>query len=131
MPVIPLSGTSRADIGKGAARKARAAGRIPGVLYGHGEEPVALSVSAREFELARAQAGRQPASSGSRLDGGEHTALIRDVQYDPITHDILHLDFLHISLTETIEVEVPIHLVGTAGRREGRRRHPRAHPARR
>lgn len=111
MPVIPLSGTRRGDIGKGAARKARAAGRIPGVLYGHGQEPVALSVSAREFELAVRKQGGNPII-GLALDGGEHTALIRDVQYDPLTHDIIHLDFLRISLTEAIEVEVPIRLVG-------------------
>jgi large subunit ribosomal protein L25 len=111
MPVIPLSGARRADIGKGAARKARAAGRIPGVLYGHGQEPVALSVSAREFELAVRKQGGNPII-GLGLDGAEHTALIRDVQYDPLTHDIIHLDFLRISLTEAIEVEVPIRLVG-------------------
>ena len=112
MPVIPLTGSRRESIGKGAARKSRAAGRIPGVLYGHGETPVALSVSAREFELAVRKQGGNPIM-GLGLDGGEHTALIRAVQYDPISHDIIHLDFLRISLTETIEVEVPIHLVGT------------------
>lgn len=111
MPVIPLPGTRRGDVGKGAARKARAAGRIPGVLYGHGEEPVALSVSAREFELAVRKQGGNPII-GLALDGGEHTALIRDVQYDPLNHEIIHLDFLRISLTEAIEVEVPIRLVG-------------------
>ncbi len=113
MPVIPLSGTRREQTGKGAARKARAAGLIPSVLYGHGEVPVALSVSSREFELAVRRQGGNPII-GLALDGGEYTALIRDVQYDPITHDIIHLDFLHISLTETIEVEVPIHFVGIA-----------------
>jgi len=111
MPVIPLAGTRREDIGKGAARKARAAGLIPGVLYGRGETPVALSVSAREFDLAVRKKGGNPII-GLALDRGEYTALIRDVQYDPVTHDIIHLDFQHISLTETIEVEVPIHLVG-------------------
>jgi large subunit ribosomal protein L25 len=111
MPVIPLSGTRRGDVGKGGARKARAAGRIPGVLYGHGQEPVALSVSAREFELAVRKQGGNPII-GLALEGGEHTALIRGVQYDPLTHDILHLDFLRISLTEAIEIEVPIRLVG-------------------
>src|SRR5262249_54031768 len=45
-------------------------------------------------------------------EGGEHTALIRDVQYDPITHGILHLDFQKVSLTETVEVEVTVHLKG-------------------
>ena len=111
MPVIPLPGTRRGEVGKGAARKARAAGRIPGVLYGHGQEPVALSVSAREFELAVRKQGGNPII-GLDLEGGEHTALIRGVQYDPLTHDIIHLDFLRISLTEAIEIEVPIKLVG-------------------
>jgi large subunit ribosomal protein L25 len=111
MPVIPLTGTRRENIGKGAARKARAAGLIPGVLYGRGETPVALNVSAREFELAMHRKGGNPII-GLALGGGEYTALIRDVQYDPVTRDIIHLDFQHISLTETIEVEVPIHLVG-------------------
>jgi large subunit ribosomal protein L25 len=113
MPVIPLTGVRRDDLGKGGARKARAAGLIPGVLYGHGEEAVALSVSAREFELAVRKQGGNPII-GLGLDGGEHTALIRAVQYDPISHDIIHLDFLRISLTETIEVDVPIHLTGLA-----------------
>ncbi len=113
MPVIPLTGTRREDTGKGAARKSRAAGRIPGVLYGHGETPVSLSVSAREFDLAVRKQGGNPII-GLSLEGGEYTALIRAVQYDPLTHDIIHLDFQHISLTETIEVEIPIRLVGLA-----------------
>ena len=112
MAVIPLSGTRREKLGKGGARKARAAGHIPGVLYGHGEEPVPVSVQAREFDLAlRGHPGGNPIVNLA-VAGGEYTALIRDVQYDPLTHDILHLDFQHISLTETIEVRVAVHLEG-------------------
>src|SRR5437867_7559001 len=112
MAVIPLSGARREDLGKGGARKARAAGQIPGVLYGHGEQPVAVSVGAREFDLAlRTHKGGNPIVNLA-VGGGEFTALIRDVQYDPLTHDILHLDFQHISLTETIEVRVAVHLTG-------------------
>ena len=112
MAVIPLSGTGRETLGKGGARKARAAGRIPAVLYGHGEPPVPVSVHAREFELAmRAHKGGNPIVNLA-VNGGEFTALIRDVQYDPLTHDVLHLDFQHISLTETIEVRVAVHLTG-------------------
>jgi large subunit ribosomal protein L25 len=48
------------------------------------------------------------------VNGGEFTALVRAVQYDPVTHGIIHLDFQHISLTERIEVEVSVHLVGLA-----------------
>jgi len=112
MAVIPLGGTRRENLGKGGARKARAAGQIPGVLYGHGEEPVPVSVGAREFDLAlRGHKGGNPIVNLA-VSGGEYTALIRDVQYDPLTHDILHLDFQHISLTETIEVKVTVHLTG-------------------
>lgn len=112
MAVIPLNGTRRESLGKGGARKARAAGSIPGVLYGHGEEPVPVTVHAREFDLAlRGHKGGNPIVNLA-VSGGEYTALIRAVQYDPLTHDILHLDFQHISLTETIEVKVTVHLKG-------------------
>ena len=112
MAVIPLGGTRREKLGKGGARKARAAGHIPGVLYGHGQEPVPVSVQAREFDLAlRSHKGGNPIVNLS-VGGGEYTALIRAVQYDPLTHDVLHLDFQHISLTETIEVQVAVHLTG-------------------
>ncbi len=114
MSVIPLSATRREALGKGGARKARAAGQIPGVLYGHGETPIAVAVSARDFDLAlRAHKGGNPIVNLA-VNGGEYTALIRDVQYDPLTHGILHLDFQHISLTEQIEVRVPVRLTGLA-----------------
>ena len=112
MSVIPLTGSRREDLGKGGARKARAAGLIPGILYGHGETPVPVAVGARDFQLALAKSeGRNPIVNLS-VGGSDFTALIRDVQYDPITHGVLHLDFQHISLTERIEVEVAIHLTG-------------------
>ena len=112
MAVIPLGGTRRENLGKGGARKARAAGRIPAVLYGHGQEPVPVTIQAREFDLAlRGHRGGNPIVNLA-VGGGEYTALIRAVQYDPLTHDVLHLDFQHISLTETIEVKVAVHLTG-------------------
>ena len=114
MSVIPLTGTRRERLGKGGARKTRAAGLIPGVLYGHGETPIPVELPAREFDLAlRHHKGSNPLVS-LRVDGGDYTALIRDVQYDPLSHDILHLDFQHISLTETVEVQVTVHVTGLA-----------------
>ena len=114
MSSIPLTGARRERTGKGGARQSRAAGQIPGVLYGHGETPVPVSVVARDFEVAlRGHRGSNPLVT-LKVDGGEYTALIRDVQYDPLTHDILHLDFQHISLTETIEVQVAMHITGLA-----------------
>ena len=115
MAIVPLAGRVRPGTGKGPARQARFAGEIPGVIYGAGETPVALAVPKKEFELAlkTAHAGGNVIVA-LRLDGAaEKTAIIREVQRDPISHDILHLDFHHISLTEKVTVEVTVHLVGT------------------
>jgi large subunit ribosomal protein L25 len=112
MAVVALSGQRRERLGKGGARTARREGQIPGVLYGHGEVPVPVSVGARDFDLAlRGHKGGNPIVNLA-VGGSQYTALIRDVQYDPLTHGILHLDFQHISLTETIEVKVNVHLTG-------------------
>lgn len=112
--LIQLSGTRRESIGKGGARKARAAGQLPGVVYGHGEEPVAVAVDYREFMTQmRKHKGGNPIVNLS-LGGSEVTALVRDAQIDPISQAVLHVDFQHISLTEKVTVEVPVHAVGLA-----------------
>jgi large subunit ribosomal protein L25 len=112
MAVITLNGSQRSRLGKGGARTARREGLIPAVLYGHGEDPVSVSIGSREFDVAlRGHKGGNPIVNLA-VAGHEYTALIRAVQYDPVSHDILHLDFQHISLTETIEVKVNVHLIG-------------------
>jgi len=116
MAIVPLAGRVRPGTGKGPARQARRAGEIPGVIYGAGETPTALAIPKKEFELAlkTARAGGNVIVA-LKLDGAaEQTAIIREVQRDPISHDILHLDFHHISLTEKVTVEVTVHLVGIA-----------------
>ncbi len=114
MAVIQMKGARRAGVGKGHARKARAAGHIPGVLYGHGETPQAVAVESREFSTAMRLNKGGNAIVALDLGDGEVTALVRAVQLDPVSHRVLHIDFQHISLSETIHVEVPVHLVGTA-----------------
>src|SRR5215475_4387403 len=114
MAVIALSGKRREGLGKGSARKARRSGEIPGVLYGHGEKPVPLSVGARAFQVAlHTHKGGNPIVNLA-VGGNEFTALIRDAQYDPVSHQVIHLYFQHISLTETIEVRVPLNFTGLA-----------------
>ena len=73
MAVISLKGARRSDLGKGGARKARAAGRIPGVVYGHGETPEPVSISARDFELAMLQ--HKGGNAREEHDEGIHHAL--------------------------------------------------------
>jgi len=112
--VIQINGTRRAGLGKGGARKARAAGQIPGVLYGRGEAPVPVAVVGREFQGALRSHKGANAIVNLRLDGAEYTALVRDAQYDPLSRALVHLDFQRISLTESIEIAVVLRPVGLA-----------------
>jgi large subunit ribosomal protein L25 len=112
--LIQLSGTRRETIGKGGARKARAAGQLPGVVYGHGETPMAVAVDYRDFMTKiRKHKGGNPIVN-LNVAGHEVTALVRDAQIDPISQMVLHVDFQHISLTEMVTVEVPVHAVGVS-----------------
>jgi large subunit ribosomal protein L25 len=112
MAIVPLTGSLRERVGKGAARSARRAGRIPGVIYGHGQAAVAVDVELREFINAMRKTAGGNLIVSLQLKGGDRTALVREVQRDPLSHEILHLDFQEVSLTEKVRVEVPVHLIG-------------------
>jgi len=110
---VQLNGTVRTGKGKGAARKLRQTARIPGVLYGKGRDPVMLELDSREF--MRAVANHAPSNIiVDLLVGAEGTVktLIREIQLDPVSGSVVHVDLNQISLTDRIEVEVPIELQG-------------------
>ncbi len=114
MAEVKLSAHRREDTGKGSARRSRAAGRLPGILYGHGMDPIALEVDRREFVNAlNAEAGMNTLLD-LQIEGESLLALTRDLQRDPVKGSLLHADFLKIDRTEEIEVEVPVHTVGEA-----------------
>jgi large subunit ribosomal protein L25 len=115
MAIVPLKGRVRPGTGKGPARQARRDGQIPGVMYGHGDDPVALAIDRKAFELAvKAERGSNVIVALALDGAAEQTAILREIQRDPVSHDILHIDFHHISLTERVVVEVTVHLVGVA-----------------
>lgn len=120
MAIVPLTGSLRERSGKGPARQSRRAGRIPAILYGHGQAALSVAVETREFINAMRQIEGGNMIVSLKLDGGERTALVREVQRDPLTHEIVHLDFQEVSLTEKVRVEVNVHLVGQpVGVKEG------------
>jgi large subunit ribosomal protein L25 len=115
MAITSLNGEQRTGVGKGVARKLRAAGRIPAIYYGRGEAPIALIVSAKEVDTLLQSASGANVIVDLNVSGAaaaDRKALIREIQRDPVVGNILHLDLQHISLTERITVEVPIELVG-------------------
>lgn len=97
-------------------RRLRRKGMVPAVLYGHGLDVVSLAVSHDEIEAAMRHGSRLVELRGAAND----TALIRDVQWDPLGTDVLHLDFARVSADERIEVTVHVELRGEApGQKEG------------
>ena len=102
----------RSDRGKGVARKLRAAGRIPGVIYGHGREPQSLSLVARDLDklLSHIAAG----STVIDLTLGKATTktLIREIQRHPFKKQILHIDFMELVAGEKVIVDIPLVFVG-------------------
>ena len=107
----------REGTGKGVARKLRAAGRIPGVLYGRGEPPQSVVLDPRALErvITTSDAGMNTLIdlniAGSR-DRAERVVLVKELQRDPVRGAPLHVDFYQVDLTATIEVKVPIVLRG-------------------
>lgn len=104
-----ISAERREQFGKGAARKLRAAGRIPAVVYGHGTEPVHISLPGHETLLIVRRANQV---LDIDIAGTPALALIKDVQRDPVRQVIEHVDLLVIRQGERVEVEVPVHLEG-------------------
>ncbi|HEY5904250.1 MAG: 50S ribosomal protein L25 [Actinomycetota bacterium] len=115
-----LTAERRSDAGKGVARKLRAAGKIPAVLYGQGLETTPLTVDSRELShLLHGSAGSNVLVD-LMVDGEEHLAIPREIQRDHIHSKFVHVDFLAVSRTETITVNVPVHETGdAAGVKEG------------
>jgi len=104
-----LAAEIRTEFGKGYARRARAAGKIPAVIYGHGAEPIHITVPAKATTLAVRVANALLALD---INGEEHLALVKDVQRDPIKQIIEHIDLLTVRTGEKVTVEIPVHVTG-------------------
>jgi large subunit ribosomal protein L25 len=101
----------RAARGKWAMRRLRAAGVVPGIVYGHGVEPQPIQLSA-ELLLSTVRHGARLVELAQ--PAGPEKALIREVQWDPFGQEILHVDFARVSADERIHVEVRVELRGSA-----------------
>jgi large subunit ribosomal protein L25 len=110
---VSLSAEARTGRGKGVARKLRATGRIPGVVYGRGTESRAVTLDpAALSKLLRASHSGMNTLIDLSLGGRQAVVLVRDIQRDPVSGRWLHADLYEVDLTRTIEVQVPLHLVG-------------------
>ncbi|MEW6434530.1 MAG: 50S ribosomal protein L25/general stress protein Ctc [Myxococcota bacterium] len=110
-----LEAKTRTGSGKGFARRTRAEGLIPAVVYGpHLEKPLSISVEPKALRAAIATPKKLNTVLGLKVDGTQHMVLLKDYQLDPVTRELLHADFIDVRESEPVKVKVPVVLTGKA-----------------
>ncbi|SCE80999.1 LSU ribosomal protein L25P [Micromonospora coriariae] len=116
MSEVKISAEPRTEFGKGGARRTRRAGKVPAVLYGHGEKPKHIALPSREFAAAIRKGGANQLFAIDITDGTQVLALPKAIQRDPIKDTFEHVDLILVRRGEKVTVEVPIQLTGEAAR---------------
>jgi large subunit ribosomal protein L25 len=114
---VKITAEPRTEFGKGGARRTRRAGKVPAVLYGHGEKPQHIALPAREFAAAIRHGGLNQVFTID-ISGGTGTtlALPKAIQRDPIKDTYEHVDLIIVKRGEKVQVDVPVTLTGEAER---------------
>ena len=112
MPDITLVAQTGRTTGSGSSRRLRHEGHIPAVIYGHGIEATAVSVEGRSLRAALSTEAGTNAVFEIDVDGTHHLAMAKDIQRHPVRGTVAHVDFLVVSRTEIVTVDVPLTLVG-------------------
>ena len=114
MSELTLTAETGRPRGSRASNRLRNEGKVPAVIYGHGEDPLAITVSWRALRAALTTEAGTNALLTLQVDGEEQLALVRELQRDPIKRRVDHVDFIRVNRNEAITVEVPITLEGEA-----------------
>ncbi|MDX2074658.1 MAG: 50S ribosomal protein L25/general stress protein Ctc [Alphaproteobacteria bacterium] len=107
-----LVATTRNGAGKGVARALRREGKLPGILYGKGQTPTSIALSAKEVTLEYQKGRFRSRLVDIALDGKTIQALPKDLQFNPVTDQIEHVDFIKVEKGVAIRVQVPVKFVG-------------------
>ena len=116
MSEVRISAEPRTEFGKGGARRTRRAGKVPAVLYGHGQAPVHIALPAREFAAIIRHSGMTQVLNIDISDGTKALALPKAIQRDPVRDTYDHVDLLVVRAGEKITIDVPVVLIGEAAR---------------
>ena len=101
-------------IGSAESRRLVATDHIPGVIYGHGMVPVKITVERRDLRVALAGPAGVNTILELQVGDTKYPAIVKELQRDPVKRVVRHIDFMQISLTELITMDIPVHLTGTA-----------------
>lgn len=114
MKDVTLAVSIRTETGKGASRQSRIAGNIPAVVYGPDIKPYQIEVSEKALRAAVKEAHSTSAIFNLDVNGKKKRVIIRDMQRDPVTSTVTHIDFHAISENKALHLTVPISITGTA-----------------
>jgi large subunit ribosomal protein L25 len=113
METFTVEGTVREGRGKGPARRTRATGMVPAILYGGKKDAVSLTVNAKQVaKILRSETGHNTIFSVHVAGGAEEKAMVKDWQVDPVSGLLLHVDLLRVAMDVRMRVKVPVHTFG-------------------
>ncbi|MGB1472949.1 MAG: 50S ribosomal protein L25/general stress protein Ctc [Candidatus Puniceispirillaceae bacterium] len=109
--ITQIDATMRSRVGKGSARAARRAGRVPAVIYGDKKAPLTIELEERVVRKVIHEPGIFGRLLNINIDGKNTTVLTRDIQMHPVTDEPLHMDMLRVGATSTVSVAVPVEFI--------------------
>jgi large subunit ribosomal protein L25 len=113
MPEIVVTAESRTETGKNANRRLRAAGKIPGILYGTGKAPTHVAVSPKSIGAILRSASGENTLFDLEIGGARRKVILKEYQIEPIKGKLLHADFYEVALDKLLEVKVHVEVTGT------------------
>jgi len=108
---IEINATKRDEQGTGASRRLRRAGRVPGIVYGAGQAPQAVSLDHKELFFGLTNEAFHSSLLTLDLDGAKESVLLRDYQMHPYKRQVMHIDFQRVAAGEKLHTKVPLHFV--------------------
>jgi len=114
MATVSLNASSRTELGKGNARKIRAKGLLPAVIYRAGQPATSVSIDPNELENAFRRSGNRNTLVNLGVDGNNFICLVKQTQRDPVTSTLVHVDFYEVDENEEVVVKVPTNPTGKA-----------------
>lgn len=115
MSAEKITAETRTEFGKGAARRIRRDNKVPAVIYGHGGDPIHVTLPGHDTMMAIKHGGANALLELS-IEGKSQLALTKQVQVDPVRRTLEHIDFVAVVSGEKVTVDIPIHLAGAAVR---------------
>ena len=109
---IELNAVLRDDMGKGASRRLRHAGKLPAIVYGSGKDPVSVTLEQKDVQYVLPQETFYSQVMSLNVDGKKEDVLLRDLQHHPYKMDVLHMDFARVDAKVAVHVHIPLHFIG-------------------